>query len=182
LIGRRGAVGSISGAIGDFTIEEQSSTGANLTIHKNSGGATLQGRFHAKDGINVYKNITYETTDDVAVNFRPGNAAYYTTLSYQTGGNEALVFAAKNAVTSFIFASGEDSFTEHGSIRWQSLTTPGLQIKNNCVSIGALIANNVTPTYRLNVNGTTNSNVFRIAEKADITYNATNECINFTFV
>ncbi len=43
LIGRRGETGSTCGAIGDFTIEENSSAGANLTIHKSSGGATLQG-------------------------------------------------------------------------------------------------------------------------------------------
>lgn len=45
LIGRRGAAGSIAGGIGDFTIEEEDSTGANLTIYKNSGGAHLRGGF-----------------------------------------------------------------------------------------------------------------------------------------
>jgi hypothetical protein len=43
LIGRRGAVGGVCGAIGDFTIEEQESNGSNLTIHKDGKGATLQG-------------------------------------------------------------------------------------------------------------------------------------------
>ena len=40
-IGRRGTAGGKTGAIGDFTIEEQSSDGSGLTIHKDSGGATL---------------------------------------------------------------------------------------------------------------------------------------------
>ena len=50
LIGRRGSAGSLQSNVapsaGDFTIEENSSSGANLTIHKNSGGATLRGRLH----------------------------------------------------------------------------------------------------------------------------------------
>lgn len=44
LIGRRGAAGGTCGAIGDFTIEENDSSGVNLTIHKDQGGATLYGR------------------------------------------------------------------------------------------------------------------------------------------
>ena len=40
LIGRRGAAGTY-GAIGDFTIEEQGSSGLGLTIHKDNGGMTL---------------------------------------------------------------------------------------------------------------------------------------------
>jgi hypothetical protein len=49
LIGRRGAVGTayngVTPGVGDFTIEEENSSGLNLTIHKNSGGMTLRGRF-----------------------------------------------------------------------------------------------------------------------------------------
>lgn len=45
LIGRRGAAGSIAGTVGDFTIEEEDSSGANLTIYKNGGGAHLRGGF-----------------------------------------------------------------------------------------------------------------------------------------
>lgn len=55
LIGRRGAVGAVAGAIGDFTIEEQNSNGSNLTIHKNSGGATLQGTLKVTNG-NIHVN------------------------------------------------------------------------------------------------------------------------------
>ena len=101
--------------------------------------------------------------NSVAVDFR-NNSNYRTTLSYQTTGNEALVAATKNAVTSFIFVNGEDSVTNHGSDRWTKLTgatdaglAPGLQIKNNCVSIGALIPSGTTPTYKLAVAGTLNA-------------------------
>ena len=41
LVGRRGAAGSKVGAVGDFTIENNSSNGIGLTIHQTSGGATL---------------------------------------------------------------------------------------------------------------------------------------------
>lgn len=44
LMGRRGSATTatdVGGAVGDFTIEEEGSTGAGLTIHKNSAGATL---------------------------------------------------------------------------------------------------------------------------------------------
>jgi hypothetical protein len=58
LIGRRGAAGTV-GAVGDFTIEEQNSNGSNLTIHKDSGGATLKGRFSADGGSFGYNNTSY---------------------------------------------------------------------------------------------------------------------------
>lgn len=221
LIGRRGAAGAIAGAIGDFTIEEQSSGGANLTIHKDSNGATLQGLMRSTVGYQVQRtsgdgyglglydtashnnygihmsytssygtfghvssdwatyfcfdgnvnrgwifkhagtnvfsingNGTLSTRSNIpAINFRVDNSAYYTTVSYQTAGNEALVFAAKNAATSFIFVNGEDGITNTASDRWYSLT-PGLQIKNNCVAIGKLIANGTDPSYKLEVAGT----------------------------
>lgn len=91
--------------------------------------------------------------NDVCEQFRPGHANYGMTTCYQTAGNEAMVYALKNLVSSFIFVCGEDSETNHAADRWQSLT-PGLQIKNNCVAIGKLIANGVTPTTKLDVSNT----------------------------
>ena len=93
----------------------------------------------------------FSTDNNVAIDFR-NNDSYHTTATYLTSGNEALVFATKNAVTSFIFVNGEDSIANHASDRWQSLT-PALQIKNGCVSIGKLITNGTTPTHKLEVNG-----------------------------
>ena len=58
LIGRRGAAGGITGAAGDFTIEENSSDGANLTIYKNSGGAHLRGPFSTSGAITAGGLIT----------------------------------------------------------------------------------------------------------------------------
>ena len=55
LIGRRGAAGTI-GAVGDFTIEEQNSNGSNLTIHKDSNGATLQGMMRSTVGYQVQRS------------------------------------------------------------------------------------------------------------------------------
>ena len=95
--------------------------------------------------------LSMKTTNNVAFDFRPDHSGYTTTFSYQTSGNEALVIATKNDVTSFIFINGEDSVATHASNRWQSLTAPGMQIKNNCVNIGGLWANGVTPTCLLKV-------------------------------
>lgn len=95
-------------------------------------------------------NFAENTT---AINFRPVNASYYTTISYQTTGNEALVFAAKNTVTSFMFVTGEDSVANHTSNRWTTLS-PTLQIKNKSVYINSLIANDTNPSYNFYVNGT----------------------------
>ena len=85
----------------------------------------------------------------VALDFRDA-AAWHTTISYESGGNEALVFATKNEVTSMMFVSGEDSITNGSNTRWQSLT-PALQVKQGKVAIGKLIGNSVTPTYQLEV-------------------------------
>ena len=91
--------------------------------------------------------------NDVSINWRPDSSTYYTTASYQTAGNEALVFATSCAATSFIFVNGENSVANHANNRWQSLT-PGLQIKCNKVTINKLIASGTAPTYELEVNGT----------------------------
>ena len=88
-----------------------------------------------------------------SLNLRTGHASYDGVISYQTAGNEAMLFTTKNAVTSFMFVNGEDTITNMSSERWKSLT-PGLQIKNNCVSIGRRINDGATPAYKLDVNGT----------------------------
>lgn len=89
--------------------------------------------------------------------FRPGHASYDANISYQTSGNEALVFTTKAAVTSFMFVNGEDTITNMASDRWTKVT-PGLQIKQNCVSIGKLIASGSAPTHTLEVGGTAKFN------------------------
>lgn len=116
--------------------------------------------------------------NDNSLEFRPNNGEYKTSVVYETNGNEALVFKTRQAVTSFIFSNGVTSSS--GSNEWQSLT-PGLQIKNNCVSIGSLIANSVTPTYKLAVNGVTNSTSYTVNQKATMQYNSTEDCIEFVF-
>lgn len=111
-------------------------------------------------GISYHSNTVNFAENTTAINFRPGNTNYYTTLSYQTTGNEALVFAAKSSVTSFMFVSGEDSIANHASDRWTKLS-PTLQIKNKSVYVNSLIGNGVTPSYNFYVNGTSyfNGNV-----------------------
>lgn len=92
------------------------------------------------------------TTNKLAMNFRSDNANYYTGVMYQTSGNEALMFTAKNAVTSFIFKSGLDP-TSMGNDTWTKIT-PSVQIKGQSLYINSLIANGTTPAYNLYVNGT----------------------------
>lgn len=88
----------------------------------------------------------------VILNARGGHDSYDGIMSYQTAGNEAWVFSTKSDVTSFMVVNGEDSATNVNSERWKSLT-PGLQVKQNCVSIGKLIADGASPSNRLYVNG-----------------------------
>ena len=90
----------------------------------------------------------------MAIDFRYNDDRLHSTISYQTSGDEALVFANKYAYASFLFITNEDSVTNHGSDRWESLTSAGLQIKENSVQIGGLWGNDVHPDYKLKVNGT----------------------------
>lgn len=117
------------------------------------GTTDISGKVN-KSGDTMSGTLTY-TPNTVQQCFRLHDS-YDVTESYQTAGNEALVFATKNPVTSFMFVNGEDSKTNIAQDRWQSLT-PGLQVKNNKVAINKLIANNVNPTYELDVNGTINA-------------------------
>lgn len=112
-----------------------------------AGNATLKGK------LNLPSN-------SVAINFRDGNTSYASTVSHQSMGNEALVFATHYLNTSFIFVNGEDSETNHSNDRWTSLT-PGLQIKSNKVAIGKLIENGTNLTYALEVNGDVQATNFR---------------------
>jgi hypothetical protein len=75
LIGRRGAAGSITGAIGDFTIEENNSNGSNLTIYKNGGGAHLRGPFSLSGLITTTSATTHAgiKVGDVYINAISGN-------------------------------------------------------------------------------------------------------------
>ena len=127
-------------------------TSSGSCNYATSAGSATDSTKVAKAGDTMSGMLTMNTVDNVAIDFR-NNSGYHTTASYQTAGNEALVLATKNAVTSFIFVNGEDSITNHANSRWQSLT-PGLQIKKNSVAIGTLIANGSDPNWKLAVNGT----------------------------
>jgi hypothetical protein len=116
----------------------------------------------------------------VGLNFSSASGHAITT-SYQDSGNRALVVASAQANASIMFVNGEDSITNHGSDRWKSLT-PGLQIKNNCVSIGKLIGDGVTPSYALDVNGSTNSTNVVVNSKVRMQYNANAETLDFYFI
>ncbi len=107
----------------------------------------------SKSGDTMSGTLNMNTENNVALNFRPNHSEWSTTVSYQNSGDEALVFATKQNATSMIFASGEDSITNHSADRWKSLTRPALQIKNNKVAIGVLVANGATPKAELTLRG-----------------------------
>ena len=96
--------------------------------------------------------LNLSTENTLQINFRPGNTSYTTYASYQTTGNEALVFGTKNDVTSFMFINGEND-SNIASDRWTKIT-PALQIKQNKVQINGLWNNGETPDYNFKVNGT----------------------------
>ena len=73
-------------------------------------------------------------------------------ISYQSGGDKAFLFSTKNAATSIMFINDEDATQNMSSTSWQMLA-PAMQIKNNCVTIGSLVPNGVTPSHKLTVNG-----------------------------
>jgi hypothetical protein len=60
-----------------------------------------------------------------SLNLRTGHANYDGVISYQTSGNEAMLFTTKSAVTSFMFVNGEDTITNMAADRWTKIT-PGL--------------------------------------------------------
>ena len=95
LIGRRGAAGNICGAIGDFTIEEQSSSGANLTIHKDGGGATLQGKMTV-NGAGYFCGRVYNSGDDEGVIINFANNGYAGLTLGANGSSARSVFYFKS--------------------------------------------------------------------------------------
>ena len=92
------------------------------------------------------------------------NEGYLSGIYYSTPGNESLVFANGNAVTSWIFATANPN--SQGS--WYDLT-PSLQIKNQCVVINKLIPNDTYASYNLDVNGSFNATTGYINGSAIIT-------------
>lgn len=92
--------------------------------------------------------------NNVSINWRTGHESYNSKVEYMTSGNEALVFANQNAVTSFMFFTGLNIGND--SV-WYDKGNPALQIKQNCVYINSLIGNNVNPSYNLYVNGSFNA-------------------------
>ena len=123
--------------------------GTNIYASTGSGDTTntrsLLAQFNASAGINLDSNINIRPS----VIFR-NNDTFKTTVSYYTAGQEALCFETKQAGTSIIFYNG----TIHAASEshWYDLIN-GVQIKNNCLAIGAGWAHGVNPNYRLRVGG-----------------------------
>ena len=80
------------------------------------------------------------------------NANYYSVLKYDTAGNEAVMLAMKNPVTSFIVNSGDTNTTVTGCTAWQNCA-PSIQVKDKSLYVNELITNGTTPSYNFKVNG-----------------------------
>lgn len=123
--------------------------------------------------------ITHEE-NIVVHNYRPYNSSYTCGLMYQTAGNEALVYAAKNKVTSFMFLNGADPSTMT-STTWES-SNPALQIKKNSVYVNELIPNGTTPSYTFSVKGNSNLNgEVIIGNGCTLKYDQDADCLDFIF-
>ena len=117
-------------------------------------GGTLTGALTIGSSTSDPKDLsligTLKTTKNiVAINFRPDHQQYNSKIEYMADGDEALVWANQNAVTSFIFKSGLDL---SNTSNWTTIT-PSLQIKGQSVYINSLIRNGITPSYNFHVNG-----------------------------
>ena len=93
------------------------------------------------------------TTNKLACMFGGSTSSYYSGVMHQSFGAEAVVFAATNTLTSFIFKCGQSPISMANNT-WANIT-PSMQIKKQSVYINSLIANGVTPDYNLYVNGST---------------------------
>ena len=91
--------------------------------------------------------------DGVLLHCDSSHESYDSTISYASSGDEAMLFATKNLVTSFMFINGEDIINTYDRNIWQNIS-PALQIKDNKVIINKLIGQGSHATYPLEVNGT----------------------------
>ena len=80
------------------------------------------------------------------------NANWASGVYYSGPGNESLVFANINPITSWIFANANPT----ANTDWRYLT-PSLQIKNGRVTINKLIASDTDASYNLDINGSANA-------------------------
>lgn len=177
-------IGTGGGEANSLDLIADNMDGANVTAISvsNNGKIGIGDKFNTNyrfyvSGNSYHSNTINFAENTTAINFRPGGGSYYTTMSYQTTGNEALVFATKQAVTSFMFVNGEDSVTNHASDRWTVLS-PTLQIKNKSVYVNSLIANGTNPSYNFYVNGTSYFNGNTTHNGIDYFANGTTYYIN----
>ena len=138
-------------------------------IYLNLSGGAMTGEIRHKE-------------DTVIQNYRPNGEGYGygCGLMYQTAGNEALVYAAQNKVTSFMFLNGVDPLAMTSNT-WQS-ANPALQIKQNSVYVNELIPQNVTPSYTFSVKGNSNLNgEVVIGNGCTLKYDHDADCLDFIF-
>ena len=143
LIGRRGAAGDV-GAVGDFTIEEQNSTGVNFTIHKDGNGATLIG------SLRTNKPIIYSTEASGTRILYGGTRN--SGMKYDYNGNECLMISAGTYASASIqfLTGGQVSLTDSNG-QW-STTAPAMSLRKSGVAVNYNLTSD--PTHNFYVKGT----------------------------
>ena len=219
-----GSARFVSGLTGDLVGNVTGNLTGTASYATNAGSATMAGSATTATNINggtvsattgtfsSTLNVTGAATFGTGINltegkyiqFRPNNAGYYTTLRYDTSGNEALILGMRSSITSFMIKSGDSGTTATSTTAFNSIT-PSIQVKGQSLYVNSLIANGVVPGYNFYVNGTTYLNgttivnadlsgatniiaggfikgeTVKISSGCTLEYSSTDKCIRFVF-
>ena len=139
-------------ALSDFLLKP--SYWANIQVSTSSNTGTTPQFGYVGIGTapdSSYARLSFVENEN-AICFRK-NTSYKTCIQYKTVGNEALVFATQQTVTSFIFKCG---YAMSNGSDWQSgvIGTPSVQIKGQSLYVNTAIANGSNPGYNFYVSGT----------------------------
>ena len=174
--------GTTAGPTGSLTGTGMSavSIGAIPSASASTSGVVTTGA-QTFAGSKTFTGTIRTVENGAAINFRSASTSYYTTVNYDTSGNEALAVNLKSSVTSFMVNSGVDGTTWTAAGKWTGVS-PSLQVKGKSVYINELIPNGVTPAYTFRANGNSSINgTLGLADKVTLQYNSTTESLDFVF-
>ena len=189
LIGRRGAVGTY-GAVGDFTIEEQGSSGLGLTVHKDSAGATLYISKASGDGLKITNGGTIAAnTSFIPIRAMTANmaAASWTLINIGRSAD------SKNSATFGFYYAGNASNSNYVTIGLHSAdnllkifatgqTNITKNISSTSVSSGSLVvAGGAGIGEKLYVANDVHAEKYIVNENVTLQWNSTDSSLDFVF-